>query len=78
MPRIALNGLGRIGKLVLRDLIDTGAGGDIVLLNAAAAIVAGQKAKDFKEGIAVAAHSIDSGAASEKLERLVAMTNKPS
>lgn len=33
MTRIALNGLGRIGKLVLRDLIDTGAGGDIVLLN---------------------------------------------
>jgi glyceraldehyde 3-phosphate dehydrogenase len=33
MPRIALNGLGRIGKLALRDLVDTGAGGDIVLLN---------------------------------------------
>jgi glyceraldehyde 3-phosphate dehydrogenase len=33
MPRIALNGLGRIGKLVLRDLIDSGAGGDLVLLN---------------------------------------------
>ena len=33
MPRIALNGLGRIGKLVLRDLIDSGAGGQIVLLN---------------------------------------------
>ncbi len=33
MPRIALNGLGRIGKLVLRDLIDQGAAGDIVLLN---------------------------------------------
>jgi glyceraldehyde 3-phosphate dehydrogenase len=33
LPRIALNGLGRIGKLVLRDLIDNGAGGDIVLLN---------------------------------------------
>ncbi len=33
MARIALNGLGRIGKLVLRDLVDTGAGGDIVLLN---------------------------------------------
>ena len=33
MPRIALNGLGRIGKLVLRDLIDSGAGGDIVMLN---------------------------------------------
>ena len=33
MIRIALNGLGRIGKLALRDLIDTGAGGEIVLLN---------------------------------------------
>ena len=32
-PRIALNGLGRIGKLVLRNLIDTGAGGEIVLMN---------------------------------------------
>lgn len=33
MPRIALNGLGRIGKLVLRNLIDSGLGSDIVLLN---------------------------------------------
>ena len=33
MTRIALNGLGRIGKLVLRDLIDTGAGGEIVVVN---------------------------------------------
>ena len=33
MPRIALNGLGRIGKLVLRDLIDSGAGGEIVMIN---------------------------------------------
>lgn len=33
MPRIALNGLGRIGKLVLRRLIDEGMGDQIVLLN---------------------------------------------
>ena len=33
MPRIALNGLGRIGKLVLRNLVDQGAGGDPVLIN---------------------------------------------
>jgi glyceraldehyde 3-phosphate dehydrogenase len=33
LPRIAINGLGRIGKLVLRDLVDTGAAGQIVLLN---------------------------------------------
>ena len=36
MPRIALNGLGRIGKLVLRALEEGGAGGDLVLLNDAA------------------------------------------
>lgn len=36
MPRIAVNGLGRIGKLALRNLIDQGAGGEIVLLNDAA------------------------------------------
>lgn len=33
MPRIALNGLGRIGKLALRDLIDSGSGGELVLIN---------------------------------------------
>lgn len=33
MKRIALNGLGRIGKLALRDLCDSGSGGEIVLLN---------------------------------------------
>jgi len=34
MARIALNGLGRIGKLALRDLIDSGtAGAEIVLVN---------------------------------------------
>jgi glyceraldehyde 3-phosphate dehydrogenase len=33
MARVALNGLGRIGKLVLRNLIDAGMGADIVLLN---------------------------------------------
>jgi glyceraldehyde 3-phosphate dehydrogenase len=33
MPRIAINGLGRIGKLVLRALVEEGIDGDIVLLN---------------------------------------------
>ncbi len=36
MTRIALNGLGRIGKLALRRLIDEGLGPQIVLLNDAA------------------------------------------
>ncbi len=43
---------------------------DIVLLNAAPPLVACGKAKDFAEGIALAARAIDSGAAMEKFERL--------
>ncbi len=43
---------------------------DIVLLNAAAAIVAGDKARDLQEGVQVAAEVIDSGKALEKLEGL--------
>lgn len=49
---------------------------DIVLLNAAAAIVAGGKAEDFDEGIARASGAIDSGGAREKLDALVRMTNE--
>ncbi|MCK8463222.1 ArsJ-associated glyceraldehyde-3-phosphate dehydrogenase [Aliiroseovarius sp. S1339] len=33
MTRIAINGLGRMGKLVLREQIDNGAPGEVVLLN---------------------------------------------
>lgn len=36
MTRIAINGLGRIGKLALRAFLSDGAGGDIVLINDAA------------------------------------------
>ena len=49
---------------------------DIVLLNAAAAIVAGGKAADISAGIAAAAESIDSGRALEKLEGLKAKSNE--
>ena len=44
---------------------------DVVLMNAAVALVAGGKANDFQEGVKLAARSIDSGAAMEKLSRLV-------
>jgi len=43
---------------------------DIVLLNASAALVAGGKASDLKEGIKLAEEAIDSGKAKEKLELL--------
>jgi anthranilate phosphoribosyltransferase len=49
---------------------------DIVLLNAAAGFVASGKAEDFKEGIRLAADSIDSGAALRKVEQLKAFTNR--
>ena len=49
---------------------------DIVLLNAAAAIVAGGKAADIAAGLAAAAESIDSGRALEKLDGLKAKSNE--
>jgi anthranilate phosphoribosyltransferase len=46
----------------------------MVLVNAGAALVAGGRARDFKEGAQVAAQAIDSGAARQKLEALVALS----
>ena len=48
---------------------------DIVLLNAAAGLVALERAAALAEGVALAADAIDSGAARERLERFVAVTN---
>ncbi len=50
---------------------------DIVLLNAAAGLAAAGKAKDIRDGVRIAAESIDSGAAIGKLEALKKFTNKP-
>lgn len=49
---------------------------DILLLNAGALFMAAEAAKDFKEGIALAERSIDSGAATEKLKQLIEVTNQ--
>ncbi|MFQ6100885.1 MAG: bifunctional anthranilate synthase component II/anthranilate phosphoribosyltransferase [Anaerolineae bacterium] len=51
---------------------DRGPRRDVVLLNAAAALVAGGKAADLREGVARAADSIDGGAALRVLEGLIA------
>ena len=48
---------------------------DIVLLNAAAGLVALERAAALAEGVAQAGRAIDSGAARERLERFVAVTN---
>ncbi|MDD4601815.1 Anthranilate phosphoribosyltransferase [bioreactor metagenome] len=54
----------------------TGAKRDIVLINAAAALVVGGLAEDMKEGILLAAKSIDSGAALAKLQALKQISSK--
>ena len=43
----------------------------IVLLNAAAALVAAERAADFAEGVELARQAVDSGAATERMERMV-------
>lgn len=49
---------------------------DIVLVNASAALVAGGQARDFPQGMALAARSIDCGAARQKLEQLAAFLRR--
>ena len=63
----------------LRALLDgaKGAYRDIVLLNAAAALVVGDKAADLAEGAKLAAAVIDDGRAAQALAALVEATNTP-
>ncbi|HEV2790994.1 MAG TPA: anthranilate phosphoribosyltransferase [Solirubrobacterales bacterium] len=50
---------------------------DLVVLNAAAAIYLGGLAPDLEQGVAEAGEAIDSGAAANVLERLIAATRAP-
>ena len=52
-----------------------GAYADITKFNAAAALIIAGRAGDLKEGVAIAAHSIISGAAAKALETLAAVSN---
>jgi anthranilate phosphoribosyltransferase len=49
---------------------------DVVCLNAAPAFVAAGKVKTLAEGVSLAEQVIDSGAAMDKLEQLVAWTKR--
>jgi len=81
LPRAALADLrgGAAGEnaAALRALLDGARGPyrDIVLLNAAAALIVADKVADLREGAALAANAIDSGAAKRTLEKLVAVSN---
>jgi len=48
---------------------------NVALLNAAAALVVAGKAKDLKEGVALGTEALDTGAAADRLKRLVAVSN---
>ncbi len=52
-----------------------GPGRDVVLLNAAFALVAGGAARDVKDGVNLAAESLDSGRARETLEKVRELTH---
>lgn len=63
---------------IVREVLEGGSGPrrDMVLLNAGATFYAAGKAPDIAGGIALAAQSIDSGAAGAKLQQLIERTNQ--
>ena len=77
-PKELAGGLPRDNAKITRDILQgrKGPRRDVVCMNAAPALVAGRKAKTLQEGFRLAAEVIDSGAAAEKLARLVAYTNE--
>jgi len=54
---------------------EPGAAQDVVLINAAAALVAAEVAKDFRSGVLIAREAIRSGKAGDKLMALIRFTN---
>jgi len=62
----------------IRDVFAGANGGRraAIVLNAAGAIAAGGHAADLKEGIAIAREALDSGAAAERLDKLVAFSRQ--
>jgi len=64
---------------ILRGVLSGGGDGpkrQVVLMNAAAALLAGDRVGDLRQGYKLAAEVIDSGQAMAKLEKLVEMSNR--
>jgi anthranilate phosphoribosyltransferase len=63
---------------IIRDVLagEQGAARDVVVLNAAAALVAADEAANMCEGAQRAEYSIDSGAARDALDALIAVSNR--
>jgi anthranilate phosphoribosyltransferase len=64
--------------LRIREVFEGGNGGrrSAILLNAAGAIAAGGHARDLQEGLELAREALASGAAAERLERLIAFSRE--
>jgi len=63
---------------IIRDILagkEAGPRKDIIVLNAAAAIIAGALADDFEAAIKMAAQSINTGKAQQALEKLIEVSN---
>ncbi|HKZ97314.1 MAG TPA: anthranilate phosphoribosyltransferase [Hyphomicrobiaceae bacterium] len=82
LPRASLSDLKGGDAIVnaeaLRAVLAGRAGAyrDIVLFNAAAALIVGGKSQSLADGVLRAARAIDTGAAARALEKLVAVTNE--
>jgi anthranilate phosphoribosyltransferase len=63
---------------ILREILrgKKGPKRDVACLNAAPALVAARKASTLEEGYQLAGRILDSGAAMERLEQLIAFTNR--
>ncbi|NQU61072.1 MAG: anthranilate phosphoribosyltransferase [Rhodospirillales bacterium] len=77
-PEDLKGGDGAHNAKALTAVIDgaSGAYRDVVILNAAGSLIVAGKAKDLKEGAALAAAAIDDGRARGVLDKLVAITNE--
>ena len=75
-PADLVGGLPADNAATIRDIFAgaTGPKREAVLLNAGGAIAAGGHARDLRDGYALAAEAVDSGAAGERLEALIAFS----
>ena len=73
-----IGGDAKQNAVITQDILcgkEKGAKLDIVLINAAAALIVDGKARDLKEGIQIARDAILSGKAKEKLEQIIKISN---
>ena len=77
-PESLTGGDSTANAAITREILDGTAGHrrDVVVLNAAAALICAGKAVDFPAGIKLAEEAIDTGAAREKLDGLITFTTE--